>query len=97
MRTNIEIDDKLMAKAMKASRLETKTKRAVVEEGLRLLVKSRAQERALGGLFGKGQFWEDYDYKAMRRDSPPIETPRVTSNAALRKLQSRRSFRGNAA
>lgn len=96
MRTNIDIDDKLMKDAMKASRVDSKTKRAVVEEGLRLLVKSRAQERALGSLFGKGQFWEDYDYKAMRRDSPSIETSRVTKTR-LRKLQSRRSLRGNAA
>lgn len=43
MRTNIVIDDQLMRQAMTASRLTTK--RAVVEEGLRLLVKLRAQRR----------------------------------------------------
>jgi Arc/MetJ family transcription regulator len=41
MRTNIEIDDRLMARALRASRKPTK--RAVVEEGLRLLVQTRRQ------------------------------------------------------
>jgi Arc/MetJ family transcription regulator len=41
MRTNIEIDDALMSKAMAASH-ET-TKRAVVEAGLRLLVHMQEQ------------------------------------------------------
>lgn len=97
MRTNIEIDDKLMKEAMKASRLETKTKRAVVEEALKLLVKSRAQEEGLRKLFGKGQFWGDYDYKAMRNGSSSAQIPRVTSKSTLRRLQSRRSLRSDAA
>lgn len=41
MRTNIVIDDKLIRKAMRASRLSTK--RAVVEAGLRLLIQVKAQ------------------------------------------------------
>jgi Arc/MetJ family transcription regulator len=41
MRTNIVIDDDLLRRAMKATGLPTK--RAVVEEGLRLLVKLKAQ------------------------------------------------------
>jgi Arc/MetJ family transcription regulator len=44
MRTNIEIDDKLMRQAMRAS--GERTKRAVVERGLRMLVDTQAQ----GGL-----------------------------------------------
>ena len=43
MRTNIEINDTLMAEALKAGGF--KTKRAAVEEGLRLLVRTRAQGR----------------------------------------------------
>jgi len=43
MRTNIVIDDRLMRQAMAASRLTTK--RAAVEEGLRLLVQTKAQAR----------------------------------------------------
>jgi Arc/MetJ family transcription regulator len=41
MRTNIDIDDRLMRQAMRSSR--TRTKRAAVEEGLRLLIQTRAQ------------------------------------------------------
>ena len=54
MRTNIEIDDRLMREAMKSS--GTKTKRATVEEGLRLLVRLRKQT-AIRRLRGKIQ-WE---------------------------------------
>ena len=41
MRTNIEIDDKLMRQAMRSSGVSTK--RAAVEEGLRLLIQTRGQ------------------------------------------------------
>ena len=54
MRTNIEIDDQLMREAMKSS--GAKTKRATVEEGLRLLVRLRKQT-AIRRLRGKIQ-WE---------------------------------------
>lgn len=43
MRTNIEIDDELMPKALRSS--GKRTKRAVVDEGLRLLVRIRAQAK----------------------------------------------------
>ncbi len=42
MRTNIVIDNGLMRQAMRATGLSTK--RAVVEEGLRLLIKVKEQE-----------------------------------------------------
>ena len=42
MRTNIEIDDALMSTALKASGLSTK--RATVEEALRLLIKLKRQK-----------------------------------------------------
>lgn len=54
MRTNIEIDDELMARALKAGGF--KTKKATVEEGLRLLVRTRMQGR-LRALRGKLR-WE---------------------------------------
>lgn len=41
MRTNIEIDDHLMREAMRSS--GARTKRAAVEEALRLLVQTRGQ------------------------------------------------------
>lgn len=43
MRTNIEIDEQLMEEAMKA--LGLTTKKATVEEGLRLIVRLKKQER----------------------------------------------------
>jgi Arc/MetJ family transcription regulator len=42
MRTNIEIDDELIARAMAATKATTK--KAVVEQGLQLLVRLKAQE-----------------------------------------------------
>jgi Arc/MetJ family transcription regulator len=41
MRTNIDIDDRLMREAMRTS--GARTKRAVVEEALRLLVRTKGQ------------------------------------------------------
>jgi len=41
MRTNIDIDDRLMRQAMRTTR--SRTKRATVEAGLRLLIQTRAQ------------------------------------------------------
>jgi Arc/MetJ family transcription regulator len=64
MRTNIEIDDRLMSQAMTATGLPTK--RATVEEGLRLLVRVRRQAKALAGLKGLG--WQgDLDEMRMGR------------------------------
>ena len=58
MRTNIEIDDTLMAEALQVSGLATK--RAVVEAGLRLLVKLRRQAE-VKQLFGKVPWEGDLD------------------------------------
>jgi Arc/MetJ family transcription regulator len=63
MRTNIEIDDELMDEALKLTGLPSK--RAVVEEGLRLMVRLRKQTRALKSLKGLG--WEG-DLDEMRLD-----------------------------
>ena len=63
MRTNIEIDDDLMAQAMRLTGLPTK--RAVVEEGLKLMVRVHNQSKAL-----KGLGWEG-DLDKMRRDRSP--------------------------
>ncbi len=63
MRTNIEIDDDLMDRAMKAS--GRRTKRETVQEALELLVRLRGQE-AVRALRGKIEWQGDLD--AMRRD-----------------------------
>jgi Arc/MetJ family transcription regulator len=62
MRTNIDIDDKLLAQAMRAS--GCRTKRATVEEALRLLARKRSY-RAILALRGKIH-WEG-DPDALRR------------------------------
>ena len=63
MRTNIVIEDDLMEEALKVSGL--KTKREAVEEGLRLLVRTRRQKR-IKRLRGKLE-WEG-SLDDMRRD-----------------------------
>jgi len=50
MRTNIEIDEALMAEAQKAS--GQPTKKQTVEQALRLLIRLR-QQREVGAAFGK--------------------------------------------
>ena len=65
MRTNIEIDDELLQQAMTAAGLSTK--RATVEEGLRLLVRVRKQAEALVELKGLG--WES-DLDEIRQGRP---------------------------
>ena len=54
MRTNIDIDDRLMREAMRSS--GARTKRAAVEQALRLLIQTRAQ-KSLRRLRGK-VVWE---------------------------------------
>jgi Arc/MetJ family transcription regulator len=63
MRTNIVIDDQLMERAQALSGLQTK--REAVEEGLRLLVRLKEQERIRTV---RGKLPWDGDLDAMRRD-----------------------------
>jgi Arc/MetJ family transcription regulator len=58
MRTNIDIDDRLMRQAMRHS--GTRTKKATVEAGLRLLVETHAQT-AIRRLKGKVHWEGDLD------------------------------------
>lgn len=66
MRTNIEIDGKLMKQAM--TLCPGKTMKAIVEESLVLAVKLHRQRKALDKLRGIG--WEG-DLDAMRRQRFP--------------------------
>jgi Arc/MetJ family transcription regulator len=61
MRTNIDIDDILIAQAIQAAGV--KTKKAAVEEGLRLLIRLAKQKRAVKDMRGLG--WEG-DLEASR-------------------------------
>lgn len=62
MRTNIELDDELIAEAMAATGLPTK--KATVEEALRNLVRKHRQKNAITNLAGLG--W-DGDLDASRQ------------------------------
>jgi Arc/MetJ family transcription regulator len=63
MRTNIEIDDRLMKDALRAT--GAKTKREAVELGLKTLVRLRVQEKARDL---KGKITWEGDLNAMRTD-----------------------------
>ena len=63
MRTNIVIDDAIMKEAMMLSKI--KTKKAVVETGLKLLVQIKKQEQ-IKSLRGKLKW--DGDLEKMRLD-----------------------------
>ena len=64
MRTNIDIDDDLMRQAMRSSR--ARTKRAVVEEALRLLIQTKGQS-SLRRLRGKIAWNGDLDSSRLER------------------------------
>ena len=64
MRTNIVISDELMSQALKLS--DQSTKKAVVEEALKLLIRVKNQEN-IRSLRGKLR-WEG-DLDASRKDS----------------------------
>jgi Arc/MetJ family transcription regulator len=64
MRTNIEIDDRLMRQAMRCS--GARTKRAAVEAGLRLLAETHAQG-AIRRLRGKVRWKGDLEQSRLGR------------------------------
>ena len=64
MRTNIELDDQLVVQAMQTT--GARTKRAVVEAGLRLLVQTHAQTN-LRKLRGKVQWQGDLNDSRLDR------------------------------
>ena len=63
MRTNIEIDDKLMEEAFRLANV--KTKKELVHLALKEFIKAKKKKDLLE-LSGKIQFHEGYDYKSMR-------------------------------
>lgn len=77
MRTNIEIDDELMAQAMKAGPF--KTKKDAVEAGLKLLKRQAAYREILKW---EGRLkWEGGEHIAW---APPAPSPRKVQDAAKR-------------
>lgn len=65
MRTNIELDNELVAEAQKLSGIETK--KGVVHEALRFFVETKRRKR-LSDLRGKIELAPGYDYKALREE-----------------------------
>ena len=76
MRTNIDIDDELMARAMAAT--NGPTKKAVVERGLELLVSLKAQEelRQLRGTV----VWRGHDDDWFASDEEILKKHRLERN-----------------
>ncbi len=64
MATILALNDRLIDQAVKLGK--HKTKRAAVTQALREYIKSKKRLRILD-MFGKVDFWPDYDYKAARR------------------------------
>lgn len=62
--TNIELDPKLLNKAMRLGHM--KTKKAVVHQALEEYVQRREQQKILS-LFGAAVAEEPFDYKAQRK------------------------------
>lgn len=63
MRTNIDLDEKLIRKAMKLSRLSTK--KQVVHSALKHYIEN-LERMDISELRGKIQFQENYNYKSLR-------------------------------
>ncbi len=63
MRTNIDIDDDLIAEAQQLTGI--RTKRGVVDEALRALIAEK-RRRPLSELVGKVEFAPGYDHKKLR-------------------------------
>ncbi len=85
MRTNIDIDDQLMAQALKAGPF--KTKKDAVEAGLKLLARQAAYREILkwrGKLKWEGD--ESIDWTAPAESSTPV----VAREPAARKPRARR-------
>lgn len=65
MRTNIVLDDELVAEASRLSGIETK--RQLIHEALKLFVETK-KRRSLLELDGAIEFAPGYDYKALREE-----------------------------
>jgi Arc/MetJ family transcription regulator len=62
--TNLQLDDKLIEKAVKLGK--HKTKKAAVTQALKDYVEHLEQQKLIG-LFGKLNYHPGYDYKEQRR------------------------------
>lgn len=83
MITNIDIDEAVVAEAMRLS--GARTKREVVDRALREMV-ARAKRPSISSLFGIGGIDPDYDHKLARGAGPwvRVEEPRAVYTAPAR-------------
>jgi Arc/MetJ family transcription regulator len=65
MRTNIVLDEDLVREAQRLTGI--RTKRALVEEALKVLITTR-KRKSLLEIEGKIHFFDGYDHKALRED-----------------------------
>jgi antitoxin ParD1/3/4 len=94
MRTNIEIDDELMAQAMLAG--PYKTKKDAVEAGLRLLARQAAYREILkwrGKLKWEGDESIDWTQPDAASATPPAPVDAVVQEAAPRSYGAKRRAR----
>lgn len=85
MRTNIDIDDDLLAQAMRDS--GAKTKKAVVEEALRMLLQVKGQV-SISKLRGKVQWEGDLENSRLSRQfNLPVEEKDRHPNHLARKIK----------
>ena len=91
MRTNIVIDDKLMAQAMKAGGF--KTKREAVEAGLNRLVSANRYQKMIE-LYGKVD-WAG-DLEQMRLDAPRLVAAEPPAQAYQVRIRKPAKVRGTA-
>ena len=87
MRTNIEIDDRLMEKAQRLSGLGTK--RAVVEAGLQLVIRLKEQEEILrlaGKVHWEGDLDQSREGTAARPGRRPTKGAASPSGSATARL-----------
>lgn len=68
MKLNVEIDEKLLKKAMTAT--GAKNRKELIEKGLAGLIEKSKASKFLA-LRGKVEFHKDYDYKQLRRNRFP--------------------------
>jgi len=85
MLTNIDIDEELIAQAMKMS--GARTKREAVDRALREMVARarRPRLREIWGIADENTFWPDYDPKTEPGEPPGkyrVEQPRATYRTA---------------
>lgn len=79
MRTNIVLDDELIAEGLRLT--GAKTKRELVHRALAELVERR-QPKDLSDLAGKIRFRDDYDYKELRRSRTHEDVAEPAARAA---------------